>query len=85
MNDTRLAVLEALADGPASGPSLANKLGVSRAAVWKHVEALREAGFGVESDGEGYVLASVPEYGGLAVEYGLAASYEGAVSCACAS
>jgi BirA family biotin operon repressor/biotin-[acetyl-CoA-carboxylase] ligase len=71
MNDTRRAVLDALADGPTSGPALADDLGVSRAAVWKHVEALREVGFAVESVDEGYVLASVPEYGGPAVEFGL--------------
>ncbi|WP_332899505.1 biotin--[acetyl-CoA-carboxylase] ligase [Haladaptatus sp. CMSO5] len=75
MNDTRARVLAALADGSRSGPALADELGISRAAVWKHVEALREAGFEIESDGEGYVLASVPEYGGPAVEFGLDAPY----------
>jgi BirA family biotin operon repressor/biotin-[acetyl-CoA-carboxylase] ligase len=75
MNDARLAVLEALADGPVSGPDLAGRLDVSRAAVWKHVEALREAGFDVKSETKGYRLASIPEYGGLAVEYGLDAPY----------
>ncbi|WP_435095185.1 biotin--[acetyl-CoA-carboxylase] ligase [Halarchaeum sp. P4] len=76
MNETRRAVLDALADGPVSGPELADALDVSRAAVWKHVEALRDAGFGVESTGSGYVLSEIPEYGGLAVEYGLTAPFE---------
>jgi len=76
MNDTRRAVLRALSDGPASGPDLAERTGVSRAAVWKHVEALREAGFDVESDGGGYRLTGVPDYGGTAVEYQLDAPYE---------
>ncbi|WP_435363949.1 biotin--[acetyl-CoA-carboxylase] ligase [Haloarchaeobius sp. DYHT-AS-18] len=76
MNETRRAVLDALADGPISGPALAEELGVSRAAVWKHVEALREAGFDVESGDGGYALTGVPEYGGLAIEYGLDAPYE---------
>lgn len=76
MQETRRAVLDTIADGPVSGPDLATRLGVSRAAVWKHVEALREGGFGVESTDEGYVLDSVPEYGGLAVEYGLDAPFE---------
>ncbi|MFB6304569.1 MAG: biotin--[acetyl-CoA-carboxylase] ligase [Haloferacaceae archaeon] len=74
-DDTRRALVRALADGPVHGPSFAAERGVSRTAVWKHVEALREAGFGVESGPDGYVVTSVPEYGGLAVEYGLDAPY----------
>lgn len=69
-------MLEGLADGPVSGPDLADRLEVSRAAVWKHVEALREAGFAVESRDDGYVLAGVPEFGGAAVEFGLDAPFE---------
>jgi BirA family biotin operon repressor/biotin-[acetyl-CoA-carboxylase] ligase len=76
MNDTRRAVLDALADGPVTGPELADRLDVSRAAVWKHVDALREKGFEIESDGDGYRLSGVPDYGGTAVEHGLDASYE---------
>ncbi|MFB6136588.1 MAG: biotin--[acetyl-CoA-carboxylase] ligase [Halobacteriaceae archaeon] len=76
MSDTRRALLAALEDGPASGPELADRLGVSRAAVWKHVEALREAGFDVEGTDRGYAVTGVPEYGGLAVEYGLDAPFE---------
>jgi len=76
MNDTRRAVLDALADGPVTGPALADRLGVSRAAVWKHVEALRDAGFDVDSVDDGYVLAGVPDYGGPAVEFGLAAPFD---------
>jgi BirA family biotin operon repressor/biotin-[acetyl-CoA-carboxylase] ligase len=76
MQDTRRRILDALADGPTAGPELADELGVSRAAVWKHVEALREAGFEVESRPEGYALASVPEFGGAGVEYGLDAPFE---------
>ncbi|USZ72150.1 biotin--[acetyl-CoA-carboxylase] ligase [Natronosalvus halobius] len=78
MNDTRRAVLEALADGPVSGPGLAAELECSRAAVWKHVEALRDAGFDVESTGSGYVLGgdSIDAYSGPAIEYGLEAPFE---------
>jgi BirA family biotin operon repressor/biotin-[acetyl-CoA-carboxylase] ligase len=75
MNETRRAVLDALATGPVTGPELAEQLDVSRAAVWKHVEALREAGFVIESVADGYTLAGVPEYGGPAVEFGLDASF----------
>ncbi|WP_114577546.1 biotin--[acetyl-CoA-carboxylase] ligase [Saliphagus sp. LR7] len=75
MNDTRRAILDALAAGPVSGPELSERLAVSRAAIWKHVEALREAGFEVESGSEGYVLESVPDYNGPALEYGLDAPF----------
>ncbi|RDZ44398.1 biotin--[acetyl-CoA-carboxylase] ligase [Haloferax sp. Atlit-10N] len=76
MSDTRRALLDALAEGPVSGPDLADRLGVSRAAVWKHVESLRDEGFGVESAGDGYVVTDVPEYGGPAIEYGLGVDYD---------
>lgn len=75
MNETRLAILEAVGNGPISGPDLARRLDISRAAVWKHIEALREEGFVIESVDEGYALTSVPEYGGLAIEYGLDAPF----------
>jgi BirA family biotin operon repressor/biotin-[acetyl-CoA-carboxylase] ligase len=76
MNETRRRVLAALADGPVTGPALAADLDVSRAAVWKHVEALRDAGFEVESGDDGYELVAVPEYGGPAIEFGLDADYD---------
>lgn len=76
MNDTRRSVLDGLAAGPVSGPALADRLGISRAAVWKHVEALRDAGFEVASTDDGYVLEAFPEFGGEAVEYGLDAPFE---------
>ena len=75
MNDTRRALLDQLAAGPVSGPTLAERLGVSRAAVWKHVETLRDAGFSIDSTDEGYVVSVVPEFGAAAVEYGLDAPY----------
>jgi BirA family biotin operon repressor/biotin-[acetyl-CoA-carboxylase] ligase len=70
MQETRERVLDALADGPVTGPDLAERLGVSRAAVWKHVEALREAGFAITGGDEGYTLQSIPEFG-PAVGFGL--------------
>ncbi len=75
MNETRRRVLDALAEGPVTGPTLADRLGVSRAAVWKQVEVLREAGFEVASTDDGYELRAVPEFGGAAVEYGLEAPF----------
>ncbi|MFC7202334.1 biotin--[acetyl-CoA-carboxylase] ligase [Haloferax namakaokahaiae] len=76
MSDSRRALLSALAEGPISGPALADRLGISRAAVWKHVEALRDDGFEIESTGDGYAVTAVPEYGGRAIEYGLDADYD---------
>jgi len=76
MHETRRAVLDALASGPVSGPELASQLDISRNAVWKHVGALRDAGFEIEGGGAGYTLVSIPEFGGPAVEYGLDTPYD---------
>ncbi|WP_459194855.1 biotin--[acetyl-CoA-carboxylase] ligase [Halosimplex sp. J119] len=76
MQETRERVLDALADGPVTGPELAERLDVSRAAVWKHVEALREEGFEVESGADGYAIDEFPEFGAATVEYGLEAPFE---------
>jgi BirA family biotin operon repressor/biotin-[acetyl-CoA-carboxylase] ligase len=55
MNERDLLVR--LADGPASGAELAREAGQTRAAVWKHIEALRAAGVGVAVvPGRGYAL-----------------------------
>ena len=52
------AILLRLAAGPASGDALAREAGQTRAAVWKRIEALREAGVAIEaSPGQGYRLA----------------------------
>ncbi|OYR39915.1 biotin--[acetyl-CoA-carboxylase] ligase [Halorubrum sp. Ib24] len=74
--DTRRALLDALEDGPVSGPALAAELDVSRAAVWKAVEALREEGFAVESTGAGYAAPAEPAYCAAGIEFGLDAPYE---------
>lgn len=51
-------VLRLLASGPAiSGPELARQLGISRAAVWKTIEALRRGGLEIASEAHGYRLA----------------------------
>lgn len=51
-------VLGLLASGNAcTGPALARELGISRAAVWKQIEALRAAGLEIESGAGGYRLA----------------------------
>lgn len=73
--DTRRALLSALESGPVSGPALADDLGVSRAAVWKAVEGLREEGFAVESAADGYVAPADPAYCAAGIEFGLDAPY----------
>lgn len=56
MNEREL--LARLAAGPASGAELAREAGQTRAAVWKHIEALRAAGVEVVAQpGQGYALA----------------------------
>jgi BirA family biotin operon repressor/biotin-[acetyl-CoA-carboxylase] ligase len=56
-------LLAALArPGGASGSELATRFGVTRAAVWKRIEALRAAGLPVEAvAGRGYRLAAAPD------------------------
>ena len=77
MNRTRRSILRALEAGPASGPDLAASADISRAAVWKHVEALRQQGFSIDSTADGYVVTDAPEYGSAAaIEYGLTAPYQ---------
>ena len=75
MQETRIRVLEGLADEPVSGPVLADRLGISRAAVWKHIETLRGMGFEILGGEDGYELRSVPEFG-PAIAFGLEAPFD---------
>ncbi len=58
-------VLEALRSapqGPLSGAALSTALGVSRAQVWKHVEALRAHGYRIDgAAGGGYRFVAAPD------------------------
>lgn len=55
------ALLDAGPDGHVSGAALAKRLGVSRVAVWQHMEKLRAQGFGFEGvRARGYRLAHGP-------------------------
>lgn len=57
-----LAALRRAGCVTASGEELSAALGVSRAQVWKHVEALRGLGYGIDGEpGGGYRLASTPD------------------------
>lgn len=47
---------------PCSGAALAGGLGVTRAQVWKHVEALRQRGYEIDGEpGGGYRLCATPD------------------------
>jgi len=68
MSEGPARVLELLRDatgapGPVlSGETLSRELGVSRAQVWKHVEALRRRGYDIAgAPGGGYRLSALPD------------------------
>ena len=45
-----------------SGNEIAQKLGISRAAVWKHIRSLRQTGYDIESQSRnGYALTGEPD------------------------
>ncbi len=78
MSHSRRRIVRALAerDGSVSGPMLAEKLSVSRAAVWKQIEELRAEGFEIESDESGYRLVGIPDRGSTALSLGLDAPFD---------
>ncbi len=50
------------AQGPVSGAGIARAAGISRTALWKHVETLRRLGYEIEaSTGVGYRLVRAPD------------------------
>ncbi len=65
MTDGAAHVLRALrsaGEATLSGEALSTQLGVSRAQIWKHVEALRAAGYQIDGEpGGGYRLAAAPD------------------------
>ncbi|RMD83575.1 MAG: biotin--[acetyl-CoA-carboxylase] ligase [Candidatus Dadabacteria bacterium] len=61
---SRARIVEVLdrASGFISGDAIARELGISRTAVWKHVSALRRAGYEIEaSRAKGYRLVASPQ------------------------
>ena len=60
-----LTILQTLLEaesGVVSGTALAQELGISRVAIWQHMEKLREQGFTFESlHAKGYRLTGRPE------------------------
>ena len=50
------------ADGYISGQELCNKFGVSRTAVWKAINQLKEAGYEIDAvQNKGYILKAAPD------------------------
>ena len=61
MERDQVAALLSGADGYLSGEEMSRALGVTRAAVWKEIDALRQAGWPIESSTrKGYRLAGPP-------------------------
>ena len=61
MNQDNILRLLIQAGGSISGEEMSRALGVTRAAVWKGIEALRNAGYEIASlPGQGYRLESCP-------------------------
>ncbi|HTP49831.1 MAG TPA: biotin--[acetyl-CoA-carboxylase] ligase [Anaeromyxobacteraceae bacterium] len=57
-----LAFLAEAADDFVSGEAISGKLGLSRAAVWKHVRTLRQRGYRIDAvPARGYRLAEIPD------------------------
>ncbi len=57
-----LSFLAEAADEFVSGEAISDKLGLTRAAVWKHVEALRGQGYRIDAiPARGYRLAGIPD------------------------
>ena len=58
ISDRGWQTLTELAGGdPVSGEALSEQMNISRQAVWKHIQALRETGLQIDTeDREGYVL-----------------------------
>ncbi|WAW15005.1 biotin--[acetyl-CoA-carboxylase] ligase [Peptostreptococcus equinus] len=65
MNNTKDLIAEILLnnrDTYMSGESISERLNISRASVWKHINSLKKEGFIIESkNGSGYKLLSTPE------------------------
>ena len=62
MRKTIVEILKSAGDNFTSGESIAGELGVSRTAVWKHIQKLRESGYEILSHARrGYKLKDAPD------------------------
>jgi len=73
-----IRLLKGAGAGYTSGQLLSGALGISRAAVWKHVETLRRAGFSIEaSPSKGYRLGGPLPYNAIEVASALSTEFVG--------
>ena len=57
-----LGLLRERVQEPVSGEEISAKLGVSRTAVWKHIQSLKNVGYDIESvPKKGYILHKSPD------------------------
>ena len=57
-----LELLRSRTPEPVSGEEISSKLGVSRTAIWKHIQTLKNLGYEIESvPKKGYILRSAPD------------------------
>ncbi len=62
MREKILNILRDRKEGYISGEELSKKLGISRTAIWKHIQALKREGYKINSQKRsGYSLISVPD------------------------
>ena len=63
MSATKAKILALLRKESAilSGETLSNQLGLSRTAIWKHVQKLQECGYDINASGKGYQLNAEPD------------------------
>ncbi len=65
MNDNKKEIVRLLKESegsPVSGQEIGEKLGITRAMVWKYIKALRKEGFDIRSSPKtGYILDSSPD------------------------
>jgi BirA family biotin operon repressor/biotin-[acetyl-CoA-carboxylase] ligase len=62
LDEKILAVLRRSAEGHVSSEELCKLAGISRAAIWKHIEKLRQEGYEIEASPHlGYRLIAVPD------------------------
>lgn len=58
---SRILALLRESDGVVSGSAICARLGISRVAVWKHIQSLQGMGYAIESGPKGYRLKSSPD------------------------
>ncbi len=70
-NPAELKIIRLLKSGGAgyiSGQSISSSLGISRTAVWKHINSLKEMGFSIEaSPSKGYRLGKKNPFNGIGI------------------